>query len=225
MSVAKQKGETVTVEVPASAKYSNGRRSPLAKPGWRYVEGAELGDFSPDEWTFLNAQKDEFYREERANAALRMLGTMKDDPSYGYQVNNYTHCLQSATMVMRAGYDEETIVTAVFHDVGFIACVESHGQFSAALLGPIISEKNYWMLRHHQIFMTQHSGSDPAFTGDVNAREKYRGHPYFEWTATFVDTFDQNALQADYDTASIEVFLPMVHRVFAQKPHSVPVID
>ena len=206
MSATEPQDQTVTVVVPASAKYSNGRRAPLAKPGWRYVEGAELGHYSHEEWTFLNAQKDEYYTEERANAALRMLDTMKDDPSYGYQVNNYTHCLQSATMVMRAGYDEEVIVTALFHDVGFIACVESHGQFSAALMGPIVSEKNYWMLRHHQIFMTQHSGADPAFTGDVKAREKYRGHPYFEWTATFVDTFDQNALQADYDTASIEIF-------------------
>lgn len=225
MSAAEQHTEIVTVEVPASAKYSNGRRSPLAKPGWRYVEHSDLVDYSAEEWRFLNAQKDEFYSEERVNAALRMLETTKDDPTYAFQVNNYTHGLQSATMVMRAGYDEETIVTALFHDVGLIACKESHAQFSAALLGPIISEKNYWMLQHHQIFMAQHSGNDPAFTGDPNAREKYRGHPHFEWTATFVDTFDQNALQADYDTASLEVFLPMVHRVFAQKSHSVPVID
>ena len=84
MSAADPHSETVTVEVPASAKYSNGRRSPLAKPGWRYVEEAELSEFSPEEWTYLNAQKDEFYTEERANAALRMLETMKDDPSYGY---------------------------------------------------------------------------------------------------------------------------------------------
>ena len=55
MSAAESHSETVTVEVPASAKYSNGRRSPLAKPGWRYVEAAELGDFSPEEWSFLNA--------------------------------------------------------------------------------------------------------------------------------------------------------------------------
>ena len=81
------------------------------------------------------------------------------------------------------------------------------------------------MLRHHQIFKTSHFGLDPDFDGDPKAREKYRRHPHFEWTATFVDTFDQNTLQANYDTAPIEVFLPMVHRVFAQEPHAVQVID
>tara|TARA_Y100001934_G_scaffold283588_1_gene404538 strand:- start:922 stop:1611 length:690 start_codon:yes stop_codon:yes gene_type:complete len=225
MSEAEQHSHTITIEVPASAKYSNGRRSPLAKPGWQYVEEAELADFSAEEWTFLNAQSAEYSTEERANAALRMLGTLKDDPSFGYQVNTYTHCLQSATMVMRAGWDEEDIVTALFHDMGLIVCPEAHGPFSAALMGPLVSEKNYWMLRHHQIFMNSHSDNDPSFTGDKDAREVYRGHPHFEYTATFVDKFDQNALQADYDTASIEVFLPMVYRVFARKPHAVPVID
>lgn len=225
MDVSERQNDIVAVEVPASAKYSNGRRSPLAKPGWRYVEGTQLAEYSAEEWESLRAQGAEYYAEEKASAALRMLETMKDDPSFGFQVNNYTHCLQSATMVMRAGYDEESIVCALFHDIGFIACVETHGQFSAALMGPVVSEKNYWMLRHHQIFMERHMAEDPSYIGDAEAREVYRGHPHFEWTAEFVDKYDQNALQADYDTASIDIFRPMVHRVFAQTPHAIPVID
>jgi len=225
MSAAEQHNHTVKVEGSMSTKYSNGRRTPLAKTGWEYVEGAELAHFSAEEWTFLNAQSAVYSTEERANAALRMLSTLKDDLSFGYQVNTYTHCLQSATMMMRAGCDEEDVVTALFHDMGLIVCPEAHGQFSAALLGPLVSEKNYWMLRHHQIFMNSHSGNDPTFTGDKDAREHFRGYPYFEYTARFVDKFDQNALQAVYDTASIEVFLPMVYRVFGQNPHAVPVTN
>ena len=103
MNAVEEPAGTVTIEVPASAKYSKGRRSPLAKPDWRYVEGRALDDYTPEEWKSLNAQSIEYYAEERGTAALRMLETMRNDSTFGFQVNNYTHCLQSATMVMRAG--------------------------------------------------------------------------------------------------------------------------
>jgi hypothetical protein len=58
---------------------------------------------------------------------------------------------------------------------------------------------------------------------DPDARERWRGHPHFEWTAEFVAKYDQNAIQPDYDTAPIEAFEPMVYRFFARAPRPVPI--
>ena len=119
-------------------------------------------------------------------------------------------------MVMRDGLDEETIVVALLHDIGFITCPSAHGEFAAALLGAYVSERHYWMLRRHAIFQDIHSPHYPGV--DVNARERWRGHPHFEWAAEFVAKYDQAACDPNYDEAPLDVFVPMVERIFARAP-------
>lgn len=194
--------------------------SPLAEPHWRYVEKPALDDFRAEDWVIINSQRGPYYAKEQARQALRLLTASAGDASFGYPINNYRHCLQSATMVMRDGLDEETIVVALFHDIGFVACPDTHGAFSAALLRAYISEKNHWMLLHHGVFQQFHCYEYPNL--DRHARDRWRDHPHFEWTATFVEKYDQNAIQPDYDNAPIEVFEPMVYRLFAREPKPVP---
>jgi len=191
-------------------------RSPLLKKNWRYVEKLSLEEFQPDDWTLLNAQRELFYGAEQARHVLRLLAASKDDPTFGYMVNNYRHSLQSASMALRDGLDEEDVVVALLHDVGFTACPAMHGEFAAALLGAYVSERNYWMLRHHQVFQQFHSPTEPG--ADPNARERWRGHPYFEWTAAFVARYDQAATDPAYDCLPLETFEPMVARIFARTP-------
>ena len=97
-------------------------RSPLAKAGWQYVERPDLDAFIAADWAVLDAQRRVYDGEERARQALRMLEMQAGDTTFGYAINNYRHCLQSATMVMQDGHDDETIVVALLHDVGFIVC-------------------------------------------------------------------------------------------------------
>ena len=197
-------------------------RATLLYPDWGYIEKPSLEDYRAADWALLNGQKPTYFAEEQAKQALELLSASKDAPTYGYEINNYQHCLQSATMALRDGCDEETLVVALFHDIGFIVCPNSHGEFSAAMLAPYISEANHWMLVRHAIFQQRHFNEYPDPV-DRTECERWRGHPHFEWTGHFVENYDQNAIQIDYDNAPIEVFVPMVHRLFAREPRTIAI--
>ena len=191
-------------------------RSPLLKEDWRYVENVALEDLTVADWTTMNAQRDVYYAEQQALQAMRMLAVSATDASFGYMVNIYRHCLQSATTALRDGRDEETVVVALLHDIGFIACPPSHGEFAAALLGPYVDDKHYWMLQRHAIFQDIHARTLPGV--DRHARDRWRGHPHFAWTAEFVAKYDQDAADPNYDCAPLAHFEPMVKRIFARPP-------
>lgn len=189
---------------------------PLARPEWSYIDKPCLEQLRANDWRLLNAQRATFYAEHQAEQVLAMLAQGRDLPSFGYRINNYRHCLQSATLIERAGHDEETIVVALLHDIGFVTCPESHGSFAAMLIGNYISECNLWMLIHHQVFQQIHLHEYPGV--DCSARERWRGHPHFAWTAEFVERFDQNAIDPAYDTAPLAHFAPAVRRLFTREP-------
>jgi predicted HD phosphohydrolase len=195
-------------------------RSPLLQADWDYVEPVALDDFGPADWALLKRQRGPYYAAEQARQALRLLSCSAGDASFGYRINNYRHCLQTATLAQRAGEDEETVVVALLHDIGFVACPDSHGDFAAALLVDHISERNHWMLRHHAVFQQVHMAGvhDPEI--DPEARERWRGHPHFQWTADFVERYDQRAMAADYDTLPVEAFEPLVQRLLTRPPRS-----
>jgi predicted HD phosphohydrolase len=196
------------------------RYSALLKPDWHYIEKVSLEDFAPIDWTVMNTQRAEYLAAEQAKQVLRMLTGSRDDPTFGYMINNYRHCLQSATMALRDGLDEESVVVALLHDIGFMVCPKTHGEFAAELLGAYVSDRHYWMLQRHAIFQDVHA---PTFPGvDQHARERWRGHPHFAWAATFVDKYDQAAMDPHYENEPIEAFEPMVMRVFARPPRPRP---
>jgi predicted HD phosphohydrolase len=190
--------------------------SPLFDPQWHYVEKVSLEAFTADDWATMNRQRSAYYAAEQGRHVLRLLSASAQDATFGYRVNNYRHCLQSATMAMRDGLDEETVVVALLHDVGFTACPTSHGDFAAALLRPYVSERHVWMLERHAIFQDVHAPTLPGV--DPDARERWRGHPHFAWAEAFVAKYDQAACDPDYDEAPLETFVPMVRRIFARPP-------
>lgn len=194
--------------------------APLLREHWQRIHRDKLETLTSDEWTVLDAQRNEYYRAEQARQVLRMLAESATDPSFGYTVNNFQHCLQSATLALRDGLPEEDVVVCLLHDVGFITSPLQHGEFAAALLGPYVSERNHWMLRRHAIFQDVHATSHPSI--DRHARERWRGHPHFDWAARFVERYDQNAIDASYDTAPLEIFEPMVYRLFSRAPRTMP---
>jgi len=48
---------------------------------------------------------------------------------------------------------------------------------------------------------------------DENAREQYRGSPYFDRTAEFCALYDEVSFDADYASDPMATFEPMVRRV------------
>ena len=197
--------------------------TPLLPADLKHLHESQLkmDDLSRNDWENLSKYKILYQHEEQAKQALSLLEVQKDAPSYGFRINNYRHCLQSATMVMRDGGSEEEIVVALFHDLGFVVCPDNHGEFSASLLANYISEQHYWMLRHHATFLNYHAKTHSSV--DWNAREKYRGHPHFEYTADWVARYDQTSIQTQYDTATLEFFEPFVFRVFTQPSKGIEV--
>lgn len=196
-------------------------RTPLLRPQWRYVEKAALEDFNSDDWALMNAQRADYRAERQAEEVLRMLTGQAQEPSFGYVVNNYLHCLQSATLALRDGLDEETVVVSLLHDIGFNACPESHAEFAAALLGPWTSERNHWMLLHHAVFQQFHIRGFPGL--ECDERDRWRGHPHFAWTAEWVEKYDQNATWDGIETLPIEAFKPLVRRFFAKPARPLPI--
>lgn len=199
---------------------STGRRDRLDRPGWSYVEALALDAFTAADWALLDGQRGDFYRRHQAAEVLRMFAASAEDPTFGYQVNNFRHGLQSATRALQDGLDEETVVVCLLHDIGFIACPSSHGAFAAALLGPYVGEANRWMLEHHQVFQQVHLPTYP--NNDARARERWRGHPAFEWTARFVARYDQDTIDPGAPMLPLAAFEPMVQRLFLRPPRPLP---
>jgi predicted HD phosphohydrolase len=154
-------------------------------------------------------------REELEAFPDRVLGwllTMQD--SAGYQVSRLDHSLQAATRAERAGEDEETVVCVLLHDIGDYLAPANHSEVAAAVLRPYVSEKNYWVVKHHGVFQGfyyfHHLGQDP------HAREGWRDHPYYQATVDFCAHFDQVSFDPDYDWFELSHFEPMVRRVLAE---------
>ena len=99
-----------------------GERSPLLRPDWRYVEPCNMDDYRAEDWAVMNRQRAEYLEEQQAVQVLDMLKASRDAPTFGYLINNYEHCLQTATLLHEDGHDEETVVTGLLHDIG-LPCV------------------------------------------------------------------------------------------------------
>lgn len=199
------------------------RRIPLLDPSWEYFRAVALEDFTAAEWPAHDRQQQAYFHARQAETVLALMRLGAAEPSFGFAINIYDHALQSATMALRDGLDDETVAVIALHDIGFVACPPAHGEFAAALMRPYIADRHYWMLRHHQLFQDHHVHDHPEI--DPRARERWRGHPHFAWTAEFCAKYDQAAMDGAYDTAPLETFEPMIRRLFARPPQSVPPLD
>ena len=191
-------------------------RPALFEPGAVMIEKPSMSAITAAEWRVLESQRVRYNAGLQARCVLDLLQTAKADPSFGYAISMYNHGIQAATLAMQSGADEEFIVVCLLHDIGFTVAGPSHGEFSAALLRPYISERNRWVLEMHQLFGFPHMHEHPDITTDE--RERFRGHPHFEATANFVARFDQNAVDPAIPILPLEAFTPMVHRLFERPP-------
>ena len=155
--------------------------------------------------------------EELRRFPDRVLGWLRTmDDSAGYRITRLEHSLQAATRAHRAGEDEETVVCVLLHDIGDYLAPANHSEVAAAVLRPYVSERNYWIVKHHGVFQGtyyfHHLGADP------DARERWRDHPHYQATVDFCANYDQLSFDPDYDWEALEFFEPMVRRVLAPPP-------
>ena len=133
-----------------------------------------------------------------------------------YQISRLEHSLQTATRAERDGADDETVVCALLHDIGDLLAPANHSQVAAALLRPYVSEKNHWIIEHHGIFQGYYYFHH--FGRDRNVRDRYRDHPWYQDCVDFCARWDQVSFDPDYDTFSLEHFVPKIEALFAKEP-------
>ncbi|RMH78064.1 MAG: phosphohydrolase [Actinomyces sp.] len=154
---------------------------------------------------------------QTATLADRVLGWLRamDGPS-PYRVTRLEHSLQSASRAEDDGADEETIACAQLHDIGDVLCPPNHSEAAAAVLRPFVSERNWWIVRHHGLFQGYywfaHYGRDP------DERDRHRDSPHYEATVAFCENWDQNCFDPAYPTRSLAHFEPLVRALFAREP-------
>jgi predicted HD phosphohydrolase len=174
-----------------------------------------MEDGTQEDYDLLARHEDEYMRElpDRLLAALDALKSS----FAGYQVSRYEHSLQSATRALRDGRSEEYVVAALLHDLGDELAPYTHGEMVGAILRPYVAPEIAWIVAHHGVFQQRYYG---RYTGeDPEARERYRGHEWFDACAEFCELYDQNCFDPDYDSLPVEEFEPMVRRVFSEARH------
>ena len=180
------------------------------------VSFTRMADGTAEEYAFLTPLYEKC-RSGVSDRLLELLKAMKGD-KLGYQVDRYTHSLQSATRAESDGADEETVVCALLHDLGDVIAPDNHSEVIASILRPYISEKNHWVLKHHGLFQGyyyfHHIG------GDRNARERYKDHPFYQDCVDFCEKCDQTSFDPDYPTQPLDYFEPMVRKVLTAPKHT-----
>ena len=180
------------------------------------VSFTSMADGTAEEYAFLTTLYEKC-RNGVSERLLELLKAMKGD-KLGYQVDRYTHSLQSATRAESDGADEETVVCALLHDLGDVIAPDNHSEVIASILRPYISKKNHWVLKHHGLFQGyyyfHHIG------GDRNAKERYQDHPFYQDCVDFCEKWDQTSFDPDYPTLPLEYFEPMVRKVLTAPKHT-----
>jgi predicted HD phosphohydrolase len=176
------------------------------------VDFVNMADGTREEYEFLEQMEQDYVAglPDRVLEALRRL----ENSISGYQVSRLGHSLQSATRAQRAGESEEMIVAALVHDIGDDLAPHSHGELAAAVLRPFVSDKTYWIIKHHGLFQMYYYAHHLG--GDRNARDRFADHPYYQATVDFCSNYDQNCFDPVYDNLPLEHFEPMLRRVFSK---------
>lgn len=176
------------------------------------VDFIHMEDGTREEYEFL----DRMEKKHNAGLADRILDDLRrlEHSFSGYKIDRLQHSLQGATRAQRAGESDETIVAVLLHDIGDGLAPYSHSEMAAAVLRPFVSERLYWIVKHHGLFQMYYYAHHTG--GDRNARERFKDHPWYQDAIDFCHHYDQNCFDPDYPTEPLEFFEPILRRVVAR---------
>ena len=114
------------------------------------VDFISMENGTAEEYAFLDKLENQYLEDlpSRLIDALKAL----DSSLSGYQVSRLEHSLQGATRAFLAEEDLEMVMAILFHDIGDPLAPYSHSEMAAAILRPFVSEKIYWVIKHHGVF-------------------------------------------------------------------------
>ena len=177
----------------------------------KVVNFTRMEDSTREEYEFL----DELEKQYCSGLADRLLNALKqlEHSLSGYKISRLDHVLQGATRAHRAGESDEMVLAVLLHDIGDELAPHSHSEMAAAILRPFVSEKLYWVVKHHGLFQMYYYAH--FFGGDKNARDMFKDHQWYQDAIDFCHKYDQNCFDPDYDTEPLEFFEPLVRRMVA----------
>ena len=176
------------------------------------VSFTSMENGTADEYAFLDNLEDRYKAKlpQRLVSSLRVL----DKSLSGYQISRLEHSLQGATRAYYAGEDLEMIIAILFHDIGDELAPYSHSEMAASILRPFVSEKIYWIIKHHGVFQMYYYAHYTG--GNKNAREVFINNPWYKDAIQFCHQYDQNCFDPEYKSKSLEFFVPMVNDFFSR---------
>ena len=178
---------------------------------------SEMTSGTADDYEIIADHAANFAKELPARV-LDHLSLLKGDTG-GFAIDRFAHSIQTATRAYRDGKDEEYVVCALLHDIGDTIASSNHADLAATMLEPFISEKNYWIIKHHGIFQGYYFFEYVGL--DKNLRDNFKGHKYWDDCAEFCAKYDQNSFDPEYENMSIEEFEPMVNNVLSKPKNSI----
>lgn len=149
-----------------------------------------------------------------ANRVIEQLSYLSEDHG-GFPVDRLEHCLQTATRAERDGRDEEYVLCALLHDIGDNLAPFNHPDIAAGIVKPVVSEKNYFMTKHHGIFQGYYFWDYIGL--NKNARDAYRESPYFDYTVEFCELYDSVAFDPEYKSFDLAHYEPLIRDAFKPK--------
>ena len=144
---------------------------------------------------------------------------MLDGDFGGFPIDRYSHCLQTATLALKDGRDEEYVCCALLHDIGDTLGSFNHPDIAAAILKPFVSEANLWMVQNHGIFQGYNFFHYIGLNRDM--RDQFKGNPFYDQAAEFVEKYDNPAFDPAGEIYPISSFEPMLRRLMAKPKNSV----
>lgn len=185
------------------------------------VSFTQMKDGTAEDYALLERLEKPYLKltPARVMAELKRQG---EETLEGYRITRMEHGLQSATRARRDGADADWIVSTLLHDIGDGLAPQNHDRMSAEVLRPFVRWECAWVVEHHGIFQMLYYAHH--YNWDRDARDKFRDHPCFDSCAAFCERWDQASFDPEYESDTLESFMPLVDEVFGRKAYDPAVI-
>jgi predicted HD phosphohydrolase len=181
----------------------------------RHFSG-DLRNMNTNQFLYVTEQHNKHITpKSMSNILFNLLENQKGKKN-GFEVDLYTHQIQTATRAYNDGADDETIVCCLFHDIGEDISPSNHGEISASMLRPYISKKNYFILEKHEIFQSKYYMHH--FGLDSNKREYFKDNLYYEDAINFCEKWDAPSFDPNLSNLDLVFFYPIVEKILSKEP-------
>ena len=180
------------------------------------VNFTEMKNGSKEEYLILDKHEQD-YINGTADRILKFMGGLNSTLE-GYKITRLEHSLQAATRAFKDGADEEMVVATLLHDIGDELAPLNHSEYAASILKPYVSEKTHWIIEKHGEFQMYYYAHHLG--GNRNARDKYKGHKYYDDCVDFCERWDQTSFDPKYKSLKLDDFEPLIKKIFNSKQYS-----